>query len=163
MGRAMGGYIDPAVTWKDLSWIHSQLHPPSTPYTIPPSHVSFSSPTSPAPSPPPISIGLKGIQSTSDVLLALHHGARIIWLSNHGGRGLDTSPPALYILAELRRDHPWVFKIPGVEFWIDGGVRRGTDIVKALCLGARGVGIGRSFMYALMYGTEGIRHAIQSK
>lgn len=56
-----------------------------------------------------------------------------------------------------------MFSVPGVEFYIDGGVRRGTDVVKALCLGARGVATGRPFVYALQYGTEGVRHAIQSE
>lgn len=47
--------------------------------------------------------------------------------------------------------------------YIDGGARRGTDVVKALCLGAKGVGMGRPFLYSLTYGQEGVVHAIESE
>jgi L-lactate dehydrogenase (cytochrome) len=47
--------------------------------------------------------------------------------------------------------------------YVDGGIRRGTDIVKALCLGAKGVGLGRPFLYSLTYGQEGVTHAIESE
>lgn len=107
-------------------------------------------------------VGVKGVQRVQDVLLAIDAGANIIWISNHGGRSLDSAPPPLHVLLELQRDHPWVFGLPNVEIYVDGGVRRGTDVVKALCLGARGVALGRPFMYALQYGTEGVRAAIQS-
>jgi L-lactate dehydrogenase (cytochrome) len=176
----MGSYIDPAVTWKDIAWIRTQISQTSS-SLVPPtlsSKSSSSSSSSSSPSPRTASssnaasgtssandvyVGVKGITCVSDVLLALHYGADIIWLSNHGGRSLDTAPPALYVLAELQRDHPWVFSLPRVDIYVDGGIRRGTDIVKALCLGARGVAMGRPFMYALQYGTEGVRHAIQSE
>jgi L-lactate dehydrogenase (cytochrome) len=49
------------------------------------------------------------------------------------------------------------------EVYLDGGVRRGTDVVKALCLGAKGVGMGRPFLYGLTYGQEGVTHAIESE
>ena len=150
----MGSYIDPNVTWKDIAWIREQVRP----VLAPPSPSRGSSRNVPE----EIPVGAKGIQCVADVMLAIQSGVNIIWLSNHGGRGLDTAPPALYVLCELRRDHPWVFSIPGVEFYIDGGIRRGTDVVKALCLGARGVALGRPFVYALQYGTEGVRHAVQS-
>lgn len=82
----------------------------------------------------------------------------IMKLSNHGGRNLDTSPPALLTLLELRHYNPNVFT--QTEVYIDGGITRGTDILKALCLGARGVLIGRPFLYALSYGEEGVSHLI---
>lgn len=47
--------------------------------------------------------------------------------------------------------------------YLDGGARRGTDVVKAICLGAKGVGMGRPFLYALTYGEEGVTHAIESE
>jgi L-lactate dehydrogenase (cytochrome) len=50
-----------------------------------------------------------------------------------------------------------------LEVYIDSGIRRGTDIVKALCLGAKAVGMGRSFLYSLTYGQEGVEHFIDSK
>jgi hypothetical protein len=49
------------------------------------------------------------------------------------------------------------------KVYIDGGCRRGTDVVKALCLGAKGVGMGRPFLYSLTYGPEGVVHAIESE
>jgi hypothetical protein len=48
------------------------------------------------------------------------------------------------------------------QVYIDGGARRGTDVIKALCLGAKGVGMGRPFLYSLTYGEEGVVHAIES-
>jgi len=150
-GRASSGFIDPSVTWSDVSWIRKQVtayRGPGRTSSLPSSHDV------------PL-IGVKGIQCVQDALIAIEAGANIIWLSNHGGRALDTAPPALYVLAELRRDHPWVFDLPSVEFYVDGGIRRGTDVVKALCLGARAVALGRPFLYALLYGADGVQHAIQ--
>jgi len=54
-----------------------------------------------------------------------------------------------------------VFEKEGVEIWVDGGIRRGTDVVKALCLGAKMCGMGRPFMYALQYGTEGVEQVFE--
>ncbi|KAK3902467.1 cytochrome b5-like protein [Staphylotrichum tortipilum] len=93
-------------------------------------------------------IVIKGIQTHEDAFLAArwartHPGTiKAIILSNHGGRSLDTSPPAVHTLLEIRKYCPEVFG--AVEVWVDGGVKRGTDVVKALCLGARMVGVGRA-------------------
>jgi L-lactate dehydrogenase (cytochrome) len=96
---------------------------------------------------------LKGIQTHEDALLATRypqvHG---ILLSNHGGRALDTAPPAVHTLLEIRRHCPEVFD--KVDVWVDGGIKRGTDIVKALCLGAKAVGIGRAALYGLGAGGQ---------
>lgn len=73
----------------------------------------------------------------------------------------STAPPALYVLMALRKHHPWVFK--RAEFYIDGGIRRGTDVVKALCLGAKAVGLGRPFLYALACGDGGVDKAIDGR
>lgn len=73
------------------------------------------------------------------------------------------SPPALYTLLEINKFYPEILKSGKCEVYIDGGIRRGTDVVKALCLGAKGVGMGRPFMYALTYGEEGVAHAIESE
>jgi L-lactate dehydrogenase (cytochrome) len=87
------------------------------------------------------------------------HGADGIFLSNHGGRQLDHAPSSLHTLYELRKHAPGIFE--KVEVLVDGGYRRGTDVLKALCLGATAVGLGRPFMYALSgYGTEGVSKAI---
>lgn len=76
---------------------------------------------------------------------------------------LHRSPPALYTLLEINKFYPEIIHSGQCEVYIDGGIRRGTDVVKALCLGAKGVGMGRPFMYALTYGEEGVRHAIDSE
>ena len=105
---------------------------------------------------------LKGIQTTEDAVKAARIGIDGIYLSNHGGRQLDFAPSSIQTLLEIRKFHPEVLK--KVEVYLDGGVTRGTDVIKALCLGAKGVGLGRPFMYALTaYGTEGVCKAIQRK
>ncbi|KAK3054196.1 hypothetical protein LTR09_004974 [Extremus antarcticus] len=103
---------------------------------------------------------LKGIQTAEDALLAHQAGIDGIYLSNHGGRQMDFAPSSLQTLLEIRRYYPHL--IQEMEVYLDGGVMRGTDVIKALCLGAKGVGLGRPFMYALSaYGTDGVFKAIQ--
>lgn len=105
---------------------------------------------------------LKGIQTAEDALMAYEAGMDGIYLSNHGGRNLDHAPSSIRTLLEIRKFCPWL--IGKMDIFMDGGVRRGTDIVKALCLGATAVGLGRPFLYALSaYGTEGVERAIQCK
>jgi L-lactate dehydrogenase (cytochrome) len=82
-------------------------------------------------------------------------------LSNHGGRSLDTSPPSIMILLECQRRYPEIFE--RLEVYVDGGIRRGTDILKCLCLGAKAVGLGRPFLYSVNYGAEGVDHMVDSK
>lgn len=65
----------------------------------------------------------------------------VIYLSNHGGRQLDGSPSALETLQEIRTFAPKILE--STEIWLDGGIRRGTDVLKAVALGATAVGIGR--------------------
>ncbi|SPO21651.1 related to CYB2 - L-lactate dehydrogenase (cytochrome b2) [Ustilago trichophora] len=89
---------------------------------------------------------LKGIQSLEDVLLAVEAGVDGIVLSNHGGRQLDFARPPMDLLYDLRHRHPQVFD--KLDVLIDGGIRRGTDILKALCLGAKAVALGRPFVFA---------------
>jgi L-lactate dehydrogenase (cytochrome) len=104
---------------------------------------------------------VKGIMTVEDAILALKYGCEGIYLSNHGGRQLDTAPPAMLTLLELRKHCPQVFG--KMEVYLDGGVRRGTDVVKALCLGCKGVGLGRPFLYAnTCYGVDGVLKAIES-
>ena len=187
IGRTMGTYLDPALTWADLAWLRGLV-------------------------PGWMKLGVKGVQTVEDALVAYDLGCDVIWLSNHGGRALDTAPPSLYTLLELHRHHPRIFRpraqpiasrlvealsgpasvdlnkpamkrIPppmstaareaaiqslraypargAPEIYIDGGVRRGTDIVKALCLGAKAVGMGRPFVYALGWEAAGVEKAIE--
>ena len=100
-------------------------------------------------------IVVKGICTAEDAILAVKHGANGVWVSNHGGRMLDTIPGTLHLLAEvvsgLRRAGS------EVEVFVDGGVRYGTDVLKALCLGARAVFIGQPVYWGLSYaGEEGV-------
>ncbi|MCJ1288057.1 hypothetical protein MMC26_007410 [Xylographa opegraphella] len=94
-------------------------------------------------------IVLKGIQTHEDAYLAYLHAPQVkgIILSNHGGRAADTAPPAVHTLLEIRKYCPEVFS--RLEVYVDGGIKRGTDVVKALCLGATGVGIGRAALWGL--------------
>jgi L-lactate dehydrogenase (cytochrome) len=96
------------------------------------------------------------------VLKAVEFGVQGVVLSNHGGRQLDFARSAVEVLAETMP----VLRERGldrsIEVYVDGGVRRATDIIKALCLGAKGVGIGRPFIYAMSaYGQPGVERALQ--
>jgi isopentenyl diphosphate isomerase/L-lactate dehydrogenase-like FMN-dependent dehydrogenase len=108
-------------------------------------------------------IVLKGLQTHEDAYLAAQYAPQVkaIILSNHGGRALDTAPPAVHTLLEIRKYCPEVFS--RIEVWVDGGIKRGTDVVKALCLGAKAVGVGRPALYGLgAGGPEGVARAFES-
>lgn len=83
-------------------------------------------------------------------------------MSNHGGRQLDFARPSLEALKEIIDDIRAQGYQDRLEVFVDGGIRRGTDIFKALAIGAKGVGLGRSAMYALgAYGEEGITRYLE--
>lgn len=100
---------------------------------------------------------VKGILCVEDAQLAAEHGADGIFISNHGGRQLDGLPSPLEVLPQIAA------AVGGqLAIMVDGGFRRGTDIVKALALGADMVFIGRAAMYGLAAGGEaGVRRALQ--
>ncbi|KAI1482553.1 FMN-dependent dehydrogenase-domain-containing protein [Daldinia eschscholtzii] len=107
-------------------------------------------------------IVLKGIQTHEDAFLAAKYAPQVkaVILSNHGGRALDTAPPAVHTLLEIRKHCPQVFD--QIEVWVDGGIKRGTDVVKALCLGARAVGIGRAALFGLgAGGQKGVERTLE--
>ncbi|KAF2462389.1 FMN-dependent dehydrogenase-domain-containing protein [Lineolata rhizophorae] len=107
-------------------------------------------------------IVLKGVQTHEDAYLVACHAPQVaaVVLSNHGGRALDTAPPALHTLLEIRKFCPEVLE--RVEVWVDGGVRRGTDVVKALALGAKAVGLGRAPLWGLgAGGTKGVERLFE--
>ena len=87
---------------------------------------------------------VKGILTAEDAQLAVEHGAAGIIVSNHGGRQLDGVLATIEALPEV------VEAVGGrCEVYLDGGVRRGTDVLKALALGARGVFVGRPVLWGL--------------
>ncbi|KAK3676552.1 hypothetical protein LTR78_003828 [Recurvomyces mirabilis] len=130
--RMMGSFIDQALTWEDIAWVRTLTDLP---------------------------IVLKGITTAADAKLAMKHKVDGILLSNHGGRNLDYSPPSILLLLEMHKCCPEIFD--KMEVYVDGGIRRGGDIIKALCLGATAVGVGRTFLYSLAYGTEGAEHLVE--
>jgi 4-hydroxymandelate oxidase len=100
---------------------------------------------------------IKGILAVEDALLACDHGVAGIVVSNHGGRQLDGVPAAVDVLPEI------VDAVEArLEVLVDGGVRRGTDVVKALALGARAVLAGRAPVWGLAAaGAEGVRGVLE--
>jgi isopentenyl diphosphate isomerase/L-lactate dehydrogenase-like FMN-dependent dehydrogenase len=102
-------------------------------------------------------IVIKGILTAEDAQLAAEHGVDGIVVSNHGGRQLDTTLPAIEALPEV------VEAVAGrCEVYMDGGIRRGTDVLKALALGARAVLLGRPVLWGLAAnGAAGVRHVLE--
>ncbi|KAK7757654.1 hypothetical protein SLS62_000031 [Diatrype stigma] len=132
------GLLNPLLTWDDVDWLRGITRLP---------------------------IVIKGVQTVEDAVLAHDRGVQGVVLSNHGGRSLDTAQAPLLTLLEIRRHAPHLLA-RGVrdrfQVFVDGGVRRGTDVLKALALGASAVGIGRPFLYALTaeYGEAGVTRLI---
>lgn len=133
VNQAISGYQDRDLTWKDIGFIRRNTSLP---------------------------IVVKGIQSLEDVQLCVDHGVQGVLLSNHGGRQGDYSPAPIDVLYEIRVLRPDLFE--KIDIMIDGGVRTGADVVKALALGAKAVGLGRPFLYANgTHGQEGVRRVIE--
>jgi len=102
-------------------------------------------------------IVIKGILTAEDAQLAVEHGVDGIVVSNHGGRQLDTTLPTIEALPDV------VEAVAGrCEVYMDGGIRRGTDVLKALALGARAVLLGRPVLWGLAAnGAAGVRHVLE--
>ena len=100
---------------------------------------------------------LKGVMAPEDARLAAENGVAGIVVSNHGGRNLDTSPSTIEALPRIME------ALAGrVPVLLDGGVRRGTDVLKALAHGAKAVLIGRPYLFALgARGAEGVQHLVE--
>lgn len=121
--------FDRSVTWKDAAWLREEWGGP---------------------------FAIKGIITPADADRAATLGADAVWVSNHGGRQLDTCPTTIDALG------PIVTAVGGrAEVILDGGVRRGSDIVKALALGAQAVALGRAYLWGLAAGGEaGVTRAL---
>ena len=136
IGQSLFFGTDPTLTWKEtLPWLRKHTSKP---------------------------IVLKGLQTHEDAWLASQHSDQVrgIVLSNHGGRAADTAPPSLHTLLEIRKYCPEVFD--KIDVIVDGGIKRGTDVVKALALGAKAVGIGRAALFGLgAAGIEGVERTFE--
>jgi 4-hydroxymandelate oxidase len=122
MGQAFAWMLDASTTWKDVEWLCALTKLP---------------------------VVLKGICRAEDANRAVHHGARGIVVSNHGGRQMDTAPPTIEILPEIA-----AAVAARVPILLDGGVRRGLDVLKALALGACAVQVGRPILWGLAAGGQ---------
>jgi 4-hydroxymandelate oxidase len=100
---------------------------------------------------------VKGLLRADDALRAVNHGAAGIIVSNHGARQLDTTPATISVLPEV------VDAVAGaVEVYVDGGIRRGTDVLKAMAYGARAVLVGRPILWGLAVGGEdGVKFVLE--
>lgn len=100
----------------------------------------------------------KGILTAEDARLAVQHGVQGILVSNHGARNLDGVPATIEVLSEIVE----AVRGSGVEVYLDGGVRLGTDVLKALALGARAVFVGRPVLWGLAYqGEQGVAKVLR--
>ncbi|XP_070569649.1 2-Hydroxyacid oxidase 2-like [Ptychodera flava] len=100
---------------------------------------------------------VKGVLTAEDAILAVNHGASAIIVSNHGGRALDSAPATIEALPEVARAIG-----DRVEVYIDGGIRNGIDVFKALALGAKAVFVGRPILYGLAHsGEEGVNNILE--
>ncbi|KAI1136444.1 hypothetical protein F5Y05DRAFT_108623 [Hypoxylon sp. FL0543] len=130
--HAAPDHFAPSLSWVDIAWIKEEWGGP---------------------------LVLKGVQCAEDARLALRHGCAGVLLSNHGGRQAHAAPDALTTLLEIRAYAPEV--LGKLEVFVDGGLRDGADVLKAICLGATAVGVGRPFFYALAaYGARGVERCI---
>jgi L-lactate dehydrogenase (cytochrome) len=101
---------------------------------------------------------LKGILDAEDARLAAETGADALIVSNHGGRQLDGAPSSISALPAIAE----AVAGRGIEVWMDGGIRSGQDVLKALALGAQGTLIGRSFLYGLgAMGEHGVTRCLE--
>ncbi|CAK5262547.1 unnamed protein product [Mycena citricolor] len=137
--RAISSFIDTALQWDDLKWFKSITKMP---------------------------LILKGVQCWEDALIAYDHGVAGVVLSNHGGRQLEFARSGIEVLAEvvtnLKEKRGLEFPNEKFQLFVDGGVRRATDVLKAIALGATAVGVGRPFLYSYSaYGVDGVDKALQ--
>jgi len=134
--RAISTFIDPGLCWDSLEWFKQTTKLP---------------------------ILLKGVQCAEDALMAVDYGMDGLVCSNHGGRQIDTCRSGIEILEDVMV----ALKARNVDLnkfhvYVDGGIRRGTDIFKCMALGAKGCGLGRPFLCGIAsYGQDGAEKVVQ--
>ena len=102
---------------------------------------------------------IKGIMCKEDALLAMESGADALWISNGCHLKPETAPSTISVLPSISKAVN--AKYPGTEIIIDSGLRRGTDVLKCLALGATSVGMGKPVMWGLNYnGCDGVKDVI---
>ncbi|CAF1211238.1 unnamed protein product [Rotaria sordida] len=126
---------DSSLSWRDLEWIRSITRLP---------------------------LIIKGILHPDDAREAVRHGVQGIVVSNHGGRQLDTSQSTIEALSDIIRVVRSEEKNYEMDVYVDGGIRRGTDILKAVALGAKAVMVGRPILWGLAVdGEKGVSNVLQ--
>lgn len=134
ISRAISQFIDPSLNWNDIAWLRSITRMP---------------------------IVLKGVQRGEDAVRAARIGLAGVVCSNHGGRQLDFARSGIEVLPEVMAALRAEGLEQRVQVFVDGGVRRATDVLKALALGARAVGIGRPALWGLStYGQAGVEKVL---
>ena len=130
LGQPRQIIFSPELSWKQIEWLRKATK---------------------------LKMAVKGIMHPEDARLAVSYGADAIFVSNHGGRQLDTVPAAIDLLP------PIADAVEGsISLVLDGGIRRGTDVVKALALGATAVAVGRPVLWGLaVAGQKGVEQVLE--
>merc|ERR1719231_906848 len=134
--RAISSFIDPSLSWKDIPWFKTITKMP---------------------------IMLKGVQTGEDAVRAYEAGLDGLVVSNHGGRQLDFARSGIEMLVEVMDSLRSIgADLDKFTVLVDGGFRRGSDLFKALALGAKAVGLGRPTLVGMAaYGEEGVEKVVQ--
>ena len=130
MSSFINSQLTPDFSWADAEWLLGEWNGPAA---------------------------IKGVIRPEDAARAIHTGFSTVWVSNHGGRQLETSPATIDVLPAIREAVG-----QDAEIILDGGIQRGTDIAKAIALGADAVAVGRPYLWGLAAGGEaGVAKAYQ--
>ncbi|CAB9513575.1 Peroxisomal (S)-2-hydroxy-acid oxidase [Seminavis robusta] len=123
MAQFINSQLTPDFSWHDAEWLLGEWNLPHT--------------------------AIKGVVRPDDAVTAKQVGFSTVWISNHGGRQLETAPATIDVLPQIRHAVG-----PDMGIILDGGIQRGTDIAKAIALGANGVGIGKPYLWGLAAGGQ---------
>ncbi len=127
--------LDPALSWADVDWVKAQWGG---------------------------KLILKGVTDADDARRAVDAGVDALIVSNHGGRQLDGAPATIEVLPQIRRAVDGHGSGPKPEVWLDGGIRSGQDVLRAMALGAQGTLIGKAFLNGLgAMGEAGVTRCLE--